>query len=355
MMNYTTGDLFQSDAQALVNTVNCEGYMGKGIAYQFKQRYPRNFEQYRTACKTGALRPGKLLCVPENGRLIVNFPTKDKWRNDSKMSYIDDGLSELVRLMRELRIESIAIPPLGAGNGGLVWAQVRELIEIRLQPVAQFVRILIYEPSAASRSKPVQEPRLSASALVLMEVERKLRGRGRKSAGKLSLQKGCYFVNVFLGKPYFKFEKYRFGPYCHPIDVISGDIKDFKEFHNVDSTEEAEIILYRKIVSESVNRKMAELSPAIEAACQYVNAVRTVHELEGLATAHFLIALHPGITREALSAEFLRWSPEKAAKFDDEEISSFIERLYHDGLIERDITAGFVVNPNLREYMRVTP
>ena len=100
------------------------------------------------------------------------------------------------------------------------------------------------------------------------------------------------------------------------------------------------------MVSESVNRKMAELSPAIEAACQYVNSVRTFHELEGLATAHFLIALHPGITREALSAEFLRWSPEKAAKFDDEEISSFIERLYHDGLIERDMT-GFVTNPNL--------
>ena len=91
------------------------------------------------------------------------------------MSYIDDGLSELARLMWELGIESIAIPPLGAGNGGLVWAEVRDLMERRLQSVVPYARIFIYEPSRASRSKPVQEPRLSASALVLMEVERRLK------------------------------------------------------------------------------------------------------------------------------------------------------------------------------------
>ena len=340
MIQYVTGDLFQSDAKALVNTVNCEGYMGKGIAYQFKQRYPRNFEEYRTACKSGWLRPGRLLYTQEGGKLIVNFPTKDKWRKESKMAYIDDGLSELVRLMWELGIESIAIPPLGAGNGGLVWAEVRDLMERRLQSVVPYARIFIYEPSRASRSKPVQEPRLSASALVLMEVERRL----KKPSDKITQQKTCYFINVFLGKPYFKFTRDKFGPYCHPIEVISGNIEEFKEFHHLDSVEEAETILYRKIVSDSVNRKMAELSPAIDAACRYANSAKDTRELEGLATAYFLIDANPGISREALTAEFLRWSPEKAERFNERDVSRLLDRLYDDGMIERDMT-GFAANP----------
>lgn len=341
MISYTTGDLLLSDADALVNTVNCEGYMGKGIAYQFKKRYPQNFAEYRAACQDGWLRPGKLLYTRENEKLIVNFPTKDKWKNKSEMWYIDAGLSALVNLIRDLHIASIAIPPLGAGNGGLVWSQVRELIERKLRPLADSVRVLIYGSSEAAASRPTEEPHLSVSALVLMEVAQRL-----KKPGETRLQKTCYFVNVFLGKPYFRFEKNKFGPYCHAIDIIGGNIKDFKQFHNLDSTAEAENILYHKIVSKTVERKMAELSPAIEAACQYSNSVETVRELEGLATVYCIVEANPGISPERLTAEFLRWSPEKAARFTEDDVSRFIARLYADQMIDRDIM-GLIPTPQL--------
>ena len=119
MLNYTTGDLLKSDAEALVNTVNCEGFMGKGIAYQFKLQYPQNNEDYVRACRSGALAIGKLHYYKEKGKIIINFPTKDKWREKSRMEYIEKGLDELVVLARDLGLTSIAIPPLGSGNGGL--------------------------------------------------------------------------------------------------------------------------------------------------------------------------------------------------------------------------------------------
>ena len=99
MFFYTTGDLLQSDAEALVNTVNCEGYMGKGIAYQFKLKFPNNNKDYIKACKSGVLRPGKLHFYREAGKIIINFPTKDKWREKSQIKYIEDGLDSLILLI----------------------------------------------------------------------------------------------------------------------------------------------------------------------------------------------------------------------------------------------------------------
>ena len=147
MIIYTTGDLLESSASALVNTVNCEGYMGKGIAYQFKLRYPNNNKDYIEACKTGKLTVGKLHYFNEDGKLIINFPTKDRWRANSKMQYIEDGLDELINLINDKDIKSIAIPPLGSGNGGLIWADVKVLIEQKLSVISKDVQIYIYEPS----------------------------------------------------------------------------------------------------------------------------------------------------------------------------------------------------------------
>ena len=103
MISYTSGDLLQSSADALVNTVNCEGYMGKGIAYQFKLRYPENNKDYIKACKNGTLQIGRLHYFRERSKVIINFPTKDKWRAKSKLEYIDKGLDELVKLIIYLR------------------------------------------------------------------------------------------------------------------------------------------------------------------------------------------------------------------------------------------------------------
>ena len=130
MIQYIKGDLLSSDAQALVNTVNTVGVMGKGIALQFKERFPNNLNRYLSACKRNELYSGKLLVVEETTmtgekKLIINFPTKKDWKHKSKNEYIEEGLKDLVAILRERNIQSIAIPPLGCGNDGLDWVEVR--------------------------------------------------------------------------------------------------------------------------------------------------------------------------------------------------------------------------------------
>ena len=107
MVEYTKGNMFESDADCLVNTVNCEGYMGKGIAYQFKIRFPENNKSYIKACKSGKLTVGKMHYFIEDGVTIVNFPTKNKWRENSKMEYIEEGMDSFVELIPALNVKKI--------------------------------------------------------------------------------------------------------------------------------------------------------------------------------------------------------------------------------------------------------
>ncbi len=149
MIELTKGDLLQADAEALVNTVNCVGVMGKGIALQFKRTYPENYKTYRRICKRGELRTGMML-VHETGsmfnpRFIINFPTKQHWKGRSKLEYIDTGLIALVEEIESRKISSIAIPALGCSNGGLEWSEVRPRIEKALAAVPD-VHVLLFEP-----------------------------------------------------------------------------------------------------------------------------------------------------------------------------------------------------------------
>src|SRR5438094_1382872 len=136
MIKYKKGDILQEDAEALVNTVNCVGVMGRGIALQFKNAFPENFKAYAAACKQGEVEPGRMF-VFETGQLtpqryIINFPTKRHWRGKSRLEDIEAGLAALAKLIRSKPIRSIALPPLGSGLGGLEWATVRPRIEAAL-------------------------------------------------------------------------------------------------------------------------------------------------------------------------------------------------------------------------------
>jgi O-acetyl-ADP-ribose deacetylase (regulator of RNase III) len=341
MIIYTTGDLLKSTAEALVNTVNCEGYMGKGIAYQFKLQYPANNTDYVKACKSGSLKVGKLHYFKERGKVVINFPTKDKWRANSKMEYIDDGLTELVKLIHNLNIKSIAIPPLGSGNGGLIWSEVKALIEKKLAVVANGVEIFIYEPSTNYVSLPTVEPKLSTSALVLMEIKNKL-----QKFDTLRLQKTAFFVNIFANQGYFKFKKYKYGPYDNSINIISKSIKEFQQFHNVKNTQEAYNILYNKLVSEKVDSKLSELKPYISKAADYVNSIETNNELECLATILFLISEKKTLTEEEVVNYFKGWSEDKAAKFSENDILEGVNKLYDSNIIEKTLT-GYCIMHNV--------
>lgn len=152
MINFVTGDLLKANADVLVNTVNTVGVMGKGIALQFKEAFPYNNKMYVQACKKRELEPGKLLPVWDTNllygkKLIINFPTKTHWRQPSKYEYIEKGLEALRTLIKTDNIKSIAIPPLGAGNGGLEWGKVKPMITNALEGLD--VDVQIYEPNTA--------------------------------------------------------------------------------------------------------------------------------------------------------------------------------------------------------------
>lgn len=152
MLEYKSGDLLADGAEALVNTVNCVGVMGRGLALSFKNAFPANFAAYEQACGRGEVRPGSMM-VFETGaqdgpRYIVNFPTKRHWREDSRMEDIEAGLEDLAGVVRARGIRSIAVPPLGCGLGGLDWAQVEPRILAALGPLDD-VRVALYAPAGA--------------------------------------------------------------------------------------------------------------------------------------------------------------------------------------------------------------
>ena len=149
MIKVVQGNIFDSDAQTLVNTVNCVGVMGKGIALVFKRAFPENFRAYEQACRNGQVRPGQMLVVPTLGigqpRYIINFPTKRHWKGRSRLDDIRIGLDDLVEQIRIHDIKSVAVPALGCGHGGLNWADVEPMIREAFARIPE-VRAQVYAP-----------------------------------------------------------------------------------------------------------------------------------------------------------------------------------------------------------------
>jgi O-acetyl-ADP-ribose deacetylase (regulator of RNase III) len=151
-IQYSSGDMLTASVDALVNPVNTQGVMGKGLALQFKMAFSDNFAAYDRACKAGAVQVGKMHVVQRRGspRFIINFPTKEHWRLPSKLEYVRNGLHDLVRQVRRLGIESVAVPALGCGLGGLRWSAVQPLIVGAFEAVPN-VRVVLFEPPGVQR------------------------------------------------------------------------------------------------------------------------------------------------------------------------------------------------------------
>lgn len=340
MFKFVIGDLLKSDAYALVNTVNCEGYMGKGIAYQFKLRFPEMNLEYERKCKNHELRPGKLHCFSADNKLIINFPTKDKWREKSKMEYIISGLDELVNVIEEYNITSIAIPPLGSGNGGLIWSNVKPEIIKKLNDISNRVDIFVYEPSHNYETKITSEPQLSLSALILMQIKFKLR---KERFDKIGLQKTAYFMNILSSTEYFHFKKGQYGPFDHSIEVITKNIREFQQYYGVKTTDEAYNILESKIVSQSIQEKLNFYIPFIEKAATFTNQFNSTGEVEGAGTALFIIQKEKVIEIDEIIHQFKIWSEDKAARFSDEDIKDAVSSLEEFAFIENTL-CGYKIN-----------
>ena len=144
MIEHTKGNILLANTRALVNPVNCVGVMGAGLALQYKQRFPALYEAYRRLAKNKIIQPGKVYLYDAGEKYVANFPTKLHWRDPSKMSYIDEGLQDLVKQLQARHIDSVAIPPLGCGLGGLDWEVVRPRIEMSFERLA--IRAVLYAP-----------------------------------------------------------------------------------------------------------------------------------------------------------------------------------------------------------------
>ena len=234
MITYKTGDILTETAEALVNTVNCVGVMGRGIALQFKRAFPDNFKAYAARCKRKQVRPGRMY-VFETGTIvppqyIVNFPTKRHWRGKSRIEDIESGLQSLAEEIRSRRIRSIAIPPLGSGLGGLDWRNVRTRMETVLDALED-VEIVIFEPGGgpaenrANRSRDV--PKMTPGRAALVELlDRYLLGLLDPFVTLLEAHKLMYFMQA-AGEPLrLRFKKGPYGPYAenlrHVLHAIEG-------------------------------------------------------------------------------------------------------------------------------------
>lgn len=276
------GNLLQAHADALVNTVNTEGVMGRGIALQFKEAFDKNYQLYRQACKEQHVRVGKMFVTETQElvgpRFIINFPTKRHWKERSRLEYITEGLQDLKLVIVERGIRSIAMPPLGCGNGGLNWPQVRPLIERSLAEVA--IPIQLYEPSATI-SKRERQPSDDAQQLtppraMLLSAMRAYSALGY-GLSLIEVQKLAYFLQR-LGEPLkLKFEKAHYGPFAHNLGFVLQRMdgaflrgmayKEAKPFAELTLMEEkfAEIEAYgAQHLTDQQKQRVAQLTHLIE-------------------------------------------------------------------------------------------
>jgi len=234
MLEYTSGDILNDRSEALINTVNCVGVMGRGIALQFKKAWPENFKAYAAACKREEVQPGRMLVFDTKRltppRYIINFPTKRHWKGKSRIEDIESGLAALVKVVRDLGIQSIALPPLGSGLGGLPWAEVRAMIERTLADLPD-VRVIVYEPKGAPSPESMRHvrdapPMTEGRAALIGLIRRYLRGLLDPSVSLIEVHKLMYFMQE-AGEPLrLKYVKGPYGPYAenlrHVLHAIEG-------------------------------------------------------------------------------------------------------------------------------------
>ncbi|MDA7980775.1 MAG: macro domain-containing protein [Pirellulales bacterium] len=350
MMRFTQGNLLEADVEALVNTVNTVGVMGKGIALMFKETFPENFKAYAAACKRDEVQVGQMfitgLAELSGPRWIINFPTKKHWKGKSKLEWITEGLEDLRRVIVEKNIRSIAIPPLGSGNGGLDWYEVRRHVEAALGDLDD-VDVFIYEPTAKYQNvaKGHGVEKLTPARAIIAELIRRYGILGM-ACSILEVQKLAWFFSRViedsdLADPLnLKFEANRYGPYSHglshllnaldgsylhcdkrigdasPFDAISFDTEKLQRVANFFASAEGAVFV-----------KVVEETDAL------IDGFQSPLGMEALATVDWLLKQKKaGSTLASVRDAIAKWPEKKAAKrkqrlFSDKLLTASIERV----------------------------
>lgn len=352
MVSDERGNLLEATADALVNTVNTVGVMGKGIALQFKQAYPANFRAYEAACRRGEVRLGSMFTF-ETGlldapRYIINFPTKGHWRAQSKLSDIKAGLADLRREIRDRDIRSIAIPPLGCGNGGLDWRDVRPLIIEALSDLPG-VHVMVFPPEGAPPAEAMkvgtQRPKLTTSrAALLATVGRYVRrshledATATDGASLLEIQKLMYLLQEAGQALDLNYTKARYGPYAENLNHALQPLEGHYLRGYGDRTQEilklSPIVLMPDAVAEAErwlgDHHDAATTDRINAVMELVEGFASAYGLELLATVHWA-ATHEQAERDldlAQLTELIRnWNERKERLFTEAHIRRAADHL----------------------------
>jgi O-acetyl-ADP-ribose deacetylase (regulator of RNase III) len=351
MISYTQGNLLDAKVEAVVNTVNTVGVMGKGIALMFKEAFPENFREYAAACKKGDVQLGHMF-VTERQQLIgpkwiINFPTKKHWRHPSKVEWVIDGLEDLKRIIEEKHIRSIAIPPLGSGNGGLEWQDVRPHIDAALGSLPE-VEVIVYEPTSkyqnVAKRTGVQE--LTPARALVAELVRRYWILGIECS-LLEIQKLAWFLerNIERLSPDnpldLRFQSNRYGPYSerlqHLLNALDGSYLHCDK--RLSDASPMDVIWFDDPKKDHVNAylKSADAKPyrdALEATSVVIDGFESPLGMELLATVDWLLFKEScESTVEGIKTGLANWTGgEQAAQrklklFDDRLIALALKQL----------------------------
>ncbi len=338
----THGDLLkQEDVDAIVNTVNCVGVMGKGIALQFKNKWPLNFAQYAAACKAKEVRPGSMFVHDSGGLVkpnyIINFPTKDHWRGSSKLKFIEDGLVDLVRQIKRLSIKSIAIPPLGCGNGGLEWSVVKPLIESAFTELPE-VEVRLFEPGDAPSAKSMEvrtkRPKMTRGRAAILKVIETYKSLNY-GVSKIEAQKLAYFLQEAGQDLTLDFAKHHYGPYSeklrHALNRMEGHfirgVGDGVVESEIEplpgALDEADAL-----VSQTADE---ELLDRVRHVAELIEGFQSPYGMELLATVHWTAAHQGAESAPEALAHIANWSDRKRALMTAHHVQAAWDRLEQQG------------------------
>lgn len=300
MIEYKTGDMFDANVEAIVNTVNCVGVMGRGIALQFKKRFPNNFKVYEDACAHKEIVPGKMLVYETesmmNPKYIINFPTKRHWRGASRIEDIETGLAALANVIRERRITSIAIPPLGCGLGGLDWDSVREKMELVLGSLTD-VQIEIYTPCGAPQAEKMihnrKVPAMTPGRAALVGLtQRYLDGLLAPFITLLEIHKLLYFLQESGEKLRLNYVEAQYGPYAenlrHVLNAVEGYLLSGYADGGDNPDKQLQLVPGAAAETESFLAAHPETCARLKRVEELVDGFETPFGLELLATVHWV-------------------------------------------------------------------
>ena len=347
MIMYKTGDLFKEDVDALVNSVNCVGVMGRGIALEFKKLFPENFKAYAEACGRNEVVPGRMFTF-ETGqmtkpRYIINFPTKRHWRGKSRMEDIESGLEALAGEIRERNIQSIAIPPLGSNLGGLNWADVRSRITEALEDIEDVAVIVFEVDSAPADGRPNRSTRVpkmtSGRAALVGLMHQYLRGELDPFATPLlAVHKLLYFLQE-AGEPLrLRFAKATYGPYAKNLRLVLNSMEGHLISGYADAGdspgEQLQIVPGALQDATTFLARRRTTKKRLERVAQLIDGFESPFGLELLSTVHWVVKEDPSATEAKVINDTYAWGPRKR-QFSEHQISLALQILSERGWIEK--------------------